>query len=159
MTKQSIRHTLDMWATREQQLTMFASLQDHYFHFKHYEAAKRKDRCRDKLLFNWNDVPQFYHIENVATREQADPNDARLYRLLQQYTETCIDSQVHRACNVVLAKLEESMRRASLNRPWTNQELELISLLVAKRWSDKTSDVAQDKRDIEASLLQFHDHF
>lgn len=159
VTKQSVRHTLDMWATREQLLTMFASLQDHYFHFKIYEAAKRKDRCKDKLLFNWHDVAQFYHIENVATREQADPSDARLYRLLQNYTETCIDSNVHRACNVVLAKLEETMRREALNRPWSNQELELIRLLVAKRWSDKTNDAAQDKHEIEQSQLQFHDHF
>ena len=159
VSKQSVRHTLEMWSTREQMLTMFASLQEHYFHFKHYEPAKRKDRCEDKLLFNWEDVPQFYHIENVATREQADPNDARLYCLLERYTETCIDSEVHRACNVVLAKLEESMRRASLNRPWNTQELELIRLLVAKRWADKTNDVAVDQQAIMQNQLKFHDHF
>ena len=159
VSKQSVQHTLDMWSTREQMLTMFASLQEHYFHFKHYEPAKRKDRCEDKLLFNWENVPQFYHIENVATREQADPNDARLYRLLEKYTETCIDSDVYRACNVVMAKLEESMRRASLNRPWNTQELELIRLLVAKRWADKTNDVATDRQTIMQNQLKFDDHF
>ena len=35
--KQSVRHTLAMWDTKQKQLDMFLSLADHYFHFKKVE--------------------------------------------------------------------------------------------------------------------------
>lgn len=158
-TYQSVENTLAMWSSREQLLTMFASLQQHYFHFKHYEAAKRKDRCQDKLLFNWKDQPAFYHLESVATTEQADRADNRLYRLLQEYSETCVDSNVYRACSTVLQAIEQTMRRASLARPWSNQELELIRMLMAKRYADKSATLDQDRERVQSQLQLYDDHF
>lgn len=144
----SLENTLQMWSTKPQLVAMFSSLQGHYFHFKIFEPAKRKDRCKDKLLFNWNDQPVFYKLENIATREQPDAADHRLYRLLQAYQETAYSPDVYKACDVILQRLEESMRRASLVHPWPKSELQLIQLLLAKRYANHKQTLEQDRAEL-----------
>ena len=47
----SIRNSLEMYDSRDKLLTMFASLSEHYFHFKRYMMGVRKDKCPDRMLF------------------------------------------------------------------------------------------------------------
>lgn len=156
---QSIEHTLAMWSTKPQLLTMFASLQQHYFHFKHYEPAKRKDRCKDKLLFNWQDQPEFYKLQNVATADNPEAADHRLYTLLKKYQETAVGAEIYKACDVILERLEEAMRRASLVHPWPDAELQLIRMLLAKRYQDKSQPIEHDRAMIEQLFADNPDAF
>ena len=47
-------------------LVMFASLARHYFRFKKYEENKRKDRCKDKILFDFDSGAT--SLQNRSTR-------------------------------------------------------------------------------------------
>ena len=69
--KQSIRNTLDMYDSRDKLLMLFASLAQHYFHFKYYEPEQRKDRCKDKVLFQWSEMEYTYKVGKGCIRFQA----------------------------------------------------------------------------------------
>lgn len=48
--KQSVRHTLAMWDTKDKQLNMFLSLADHYFHFKKVEYKHKRNAITEDAL-------------------------------------------------------------------------------------------------------------
>lgn len=121
---QSIRNTLDMYDTDEKLLAMFAALTQHYFHFKHlikrYAFYKeghtsgsplRKDRCPDKLLFNWKSQQMTIKPvkENVAGTDKPDRTMLRLLSYLKEYRETTHDMKIRNTCDVLIAHLTEKM--------------------------------------------------
>ena len=121
---QSIRNTLDMYDTDEKLLAMFAALTQHYFHFKHlikrYAFYKeghtsgnplRKDRCPDKLLFNWKSQQMTIkpEKENVAGTDKPDRALLRLLAYLKEYRDTTHDVKIRNTCDVLIAHLTEKM--------------------------------------------------
>ena len=121
---QSIRNTLDMYDTDEKLLAMFAALTQHYFHFKHlikrYAFYKeghtsgnplRKDRCPDKLLFNWKSQQMTIkpEKENVAGTDKPDRTLLRLLSYLKEYRETTHDIKIRNTCDVLIQHLTEKM--------------------------------------------------
>lgn len=121
---QSIRNTLDMYDSDEKLLAMFAALSQHYFHFKHlikrYAFYKeghtsgnplRKDRCPDKLLFNWKSMQMTIkpEKENVAGTDKPDRTLLRLLSYLKEYRETTHDEKIRNTCDVLIAHLTEKM--------------------------------------------------
>lgn len=123
---QSIRNTLDMYDSDEKLLAMFAALSQHYFHFKHlikrYSFYKeghtsgdpvRKDRCPDKLLFNWKCTQLTIkpEKENVAGNEKPDRSLVRLLALLKQYRDTTHDVKIRNTCDVLITHLSDKMVR------------------------------------------------
>ena len=162
---QSIHHTLGDYFTKQQLLDRFFSLVDHYFHFKHVEylerrgvataaldsvtlnrpedarKLQRKDRCSDKVLFYPKEQAVFYRIDNTATTEPRDKYVNRLLEQIKAYQEHVIDPKVYKACNVLIAKLEEERRFADLSRPWSDTELTAIRLLIAQQMNNKGVNV------------------
>lgn len=121
---QSIRNTLDMYDNDEKLLAMFAALSQHYFHFKHlikrYAFYKeghtsgnplRKDRCPDKLLFNWKSQQMTIkpEKENVAGNDKPDRTLLRLLSYLKEYRETTHDIKIRNTCDVLITHLTEKM--------------------------------------------------
>lgn len=121
---QSIRNTLDMYDTDEKLLAMFAALTQHYFHFKHlikrYAFYKeghtsgnplRKDRCPDKLLFNWKSQQMTIkpEKESVAGNDKPDRTLLRLLSYLKEYRDTTHDMKIRNTCDVLIAHLTEKM--------------------------------------------------
>ena len=121
---QSIRNTLDMYDTDEKLLAMFAALTQHYFHFKHlikrYAFYKeghssgnplRKDRCPDKLLFNWKSQQMTIkpEKENVAGTDKPDRTLLRLLSYLKEYRETTHDMKIRNTCDVLIQHLTDKM--------------------------------------------------
>jgi hypothetical protein len=121
---QSIRNTLDMYDTDEKLLAMFAALTQHYFHFKHlikrYAFYKeghtsgnplRKDRCPDKLLFNWKSQQMTIkpEKENVAGTDKPDRTLLRLLSYLKEYRDTTHDMKIRNTCDVLITHLTEKM--------------------------------------------------
>ena len=121
---QSIRNTLDMYDTDEKLLAMFAALSQHYFHFKHlikrYAFYKeghtsgnplRKDRCPDKLLFNWKSQQMTIkpEKENVAGTDKPDRTLLRLLSYLKEYRDTTHDVKIRNTCDVLITHLTEKM--------------------------------------------------
>lgn len=136
--KQSIRNTLDMYDSREKLLVIFASLTDHYFHFKHlikrYDFYKdghtdgyalRKDRCPDKLLFNWRTQVAIYKVakESVATSERVDTTLARLLSQLKQFRDTTHDEAIRRSAAVIIDYLENRISHNDQSNPINRQDM------------------------------------
>lgn len=123
---QSIRNTLDMYDSDEKLLAMFAALSQHYFHFKHlikrYAFYKeghtsgnplRKDRCPDKLLFNWKSQQMTIkpEKENVAGTDKPDRTLLRLLAYLKEYRETTHDEKIRNTCDILISHLTDKMER------------------------------------------------
>ena len=129
----SIRHTLDMYKSKDALLSMFFSLAEHYFHFKKFKAATRKDRCEDKLLFKTQERNIHYKLENIATTEKPDNRLRHLLQMVEDYRESHVDSNIYKACNTILAKIEEELHTTSWVHPWPMDELTALRLVIAAR--------------------------
>lgn len=100
-------HTLSTYDTKAKQLAMFATLAEHYFHFKKYKPNVRKDRCEDKILFKFSPRDSFYDIQLLAKNS---PLDNRLHRLLsnlRNFREHQPDTKVRDACNVLISYITQ----------------------------------------------------
>lgn len=126
---QSIPNTLDCWDSRAKQLLMFACLQHHYFHFKVYQETivdgeampVRKDRCPDKELFRWDDVPPILYTvghDSLAGSEKPTAEFLTLLHRIKQYRETTKDDKVKQSCDTIIRELEERRHQQELNSPW-----------------------------------------
>ena len=136
--KQSIRNTLDMYNSREKMLILFASLAEHYFHFKHlikrysfYKEghtdgyAMRKDRCPDKLLFNWKSQVAIYKVakDSVATSERVDTTLARLLSQLKQFRDTTHDMAIRKSASVIIEYLENRIGQYDQSNPINRHDM------------------------------------
>ena len=155
----SVRNTLDMYYTREQQLSVFWSLCDHYFHFKKFQAATRKDRCEDKVLFKPALRPTFYKLENVATQSSPDHKLMQLIKRLTEYRDSHVMPDIYKACNTLIEALEREARTTSLVHPWPKSELAIIQQLIARRIHCQDKPLNQDRAEIEALLQLYPDAY
>lgn len=134
---QSLKNTLDCYDCREKLLVMFASLAQHYFHFKKYENNKRKDRCKDKVLFVFSGQQFVYKIGKNDTALGSGTSFKTQYsKLLEKivaYQQSHSSTEIHKACEVLIHSISEENIRADLANPWSNEELEFIKKLLYVR--------------------------
>jgi hypothetical protein len=129
---------------------MFASLAQHYFRFKYYEEGVRKDRCKDKKLFDFSGAQVFYKVG----RDDHAPADnmkevkkwSRLLTLLEQYQVQAFETDVKKACSVLLDALKEDNLRGAAVHMWSRQELAELRTLINVRLDhpEFTYDAALD---------------
>lgn len=139
--KQSIRNTLDMYSSREKLLVLFASLAEHYFHFKYlikrYDFYKdghtdghalRKDRCPDKLLFKWKSQSYVYKVgkDNVATSEKQDRTLARLLAQLKQFRDTTTDITIRKSATIIVDYLENRISHYDQTNPINRHDIAIL---------------------------------
>ena len=145
--KQSIRNTLDMYNSKPKLLILFASLADHYFHFKHlikrynfYQEghssgyALRKDRCPDKLLFRWKDTQTFYKIEkeHVSGNNKPDRSNTRLLGMLKEFRDRTLDREVKASASVIISYLEDNIARHDIANNLTRADIQALRLALAQ---------------------------
>lgn len=99
-------YTLDVFDTRPRLQLIFASLAQHYFHFKYYEPDKRKDRCKDKVLFLFNLTSQFVKIERYTKSSPPDDRLQRIAAMLASFQMFVSDSQVLKAIDTLLCYID-----------------------------------------------------
>lgn len=154
---QSIRNTLDMYDTDEKLLIIFASLSEHYFHFKHlikrydfYREGKsdgyaiRKDRCPDKLLFNWRNPQTIVQVErrNVATNERPNRDLLTLLNRLRAFRDTTLDISVKKSCDVLIHYLENRVANHDQANPLTRAEIDALRHAIRLHVNHPTIDPA-----------------
>ena len=154
---QSIRNTLDMYDTDEKLLIMFASLCQHYFHFKHlikrfkfYAEGKsegyavRKDRCPDKLLFNWQNIDLCYKVEKtqVASADKPDRSLLLLLSKIKEYRNTSHDLSIRQACDVLIEELQRKMEHFDQSNPLTNHDVQALRIALREHIKHPTIDPA-----------------
>lgn len=140
--KRSIHHTLSCYYTDEQLLTVFDSLQRHYFHFKYYDSHQRKDRCRDKVLFDFGKNRTFYKIARDDVASTAVPNyaDQVLLRRLQKYREEHqFDEQQRTAAQIIIDALDEQKMRYTTATPYSREQLAALRMAIHDRLAGRAS--------------------
>lgn len=145
---QSIRNTLEMYDCREKLVTLFAALQQHYFHFKHYEHGKRKDRCDDKVLFVWKGVQRTYKVgrDDITSilgdgAKKAKPYDT-LLRKLREFRQGQVKHDVLNACDIIIKVLEGDILRSDIRNPFSWQELLVLQQTLSRKADGDTTDAA-----------------
>lgn len=140
---QSIRNDLSQYVGRERLLTMFASLANHYFHFKYFDETKRKDRCTDKHLFDFKSPQLLYKVGrekvvgagNVGLRPMLS-----LINKLKYYRETHYGQDIHRACSVLIEAMESDTLRNDMIHPWSHEELTILRAAVSQKFENPDAD-------------------
>lgn len=147
---QSLKNTLEVYSSRENMLVIFASLAQHYFRFKYYEEGKRKDRCKDKILFRWREIEHTYKIGQPDTalgpgNKQFEQWN-RLLIMLERFRPNLQTTDIQKAYNVIVAAVKDEVMRANLINPYSNQELMILKKMIETRinFPEFTYDVALD---------------
>ncbi len=140
--KQSIRNNLDVWSGRENLLAMFASLAQHYFRFKIVEIGKRKDLCKDKVLFRWTANETFYKVEKLASPSDKRKDLERLLSALNNYAATHNEEEFKNAIRVIVKAIDEDQARRFLEHPYSRVELQALQQAIAYRIKHKDIDPA-----------------
>lgn len=159
---QSIRNTLDMYDCRDKLLTLFASLQQHYFHFKHYAKEQRKDRCPDKVLFKWNGLQVTYKVGRDDTlsilgegAKQSRPYDT-LLKKLRLYQQEKPQKDIVEACQVIIRAIEGDYLRSDLRNPFSYHELLALQRALSMKASGDDTDVVVLMQEVK-KLLKLND--
>lgn len=132
---QSLHNTLDCYDCKDKLLTMFAALQQHYFHFKRYVMGQRKDRCPDRRLFNFNIAQTLVKPEHPETLSQRKP-DAQLLVLiknLRNYILVADSMEARQLSSQLLGLLEKLQLRQELENPASYRELIALQTLMQRR--------------------------
>lgn len=139
---QSLRNTLDVYDSRDKLLVMFASLAQHYFRFKKFEPSKRKDRCKDKVLFDFSGSQIVYKIGKPDTALGSGTSFASRYnRLLlkiREFQQTHFRAELHKACEVLINAITEENYKSDLACPWSHEELEFLKKLLYVRTTQRS---------------------
>lgn len=143
--KQSIRNTLDMYDNKEKLLILFASLSQHYFHFKHlikrykfYEEGHssgypvRKDRCPDKLLFRWNQDQTTFKVEKqyVSTSKPPSRELVRLLSMLKEFRDRTVEKDIRTSSNQIIEYIEYRLKQDDMNAPMTREQVEELQTML-----------------------------
>ena len=134
----SIRNNLEMYDSKEKQLTMMDSLIKHYFHFKLVEPGKPKYECKDKVLFKFAQSETFYKVEHPASSMPKSTELQRLLKHLQKYKLTHTRQELQDAVNLIIAAIEQEDLKRHLSTPFNRAEL--IALQEAFRRSKGEAD-------------------
>lgn len=129
-----VSHELSTYDTKAKQLQMFASLVHHYFHFKIFEKGVRKDRCKDKFLFNFDfNKDQIYHLERIAQSTPQPTDEIRLRKALQRFSEKLIEPNVFKATQVVIECLDKRNARTLASCQWDIAQVEELQAILRRR--------------------------
>ena len=159
---QSIRNNLSMYDSREKLITLFAALQQHYFHFKHFVKDQRKDRCPDKVLFKWNGIQRTYKVgrEDISHllgegAKQQRPYDT-LIRKLKEYQQAKPKADVIEACQVIIRAIEGDYLRSDLKNPFSYADLMALQRALSMKADGVDTDVTILMKEVK-ELLKLND--
>ena len=93
---------------------------------------KRKDLCREKKLFRWDEGREFLKVDNVSRESKASTELERLRRAIQRYRNRTLDNKVRSSCDVILTALEDTTiaRHTPDNQ---RSQIEQLRLAIATR--------------------------
>lgn len=138
--KKAIPHTLSLFDSRDKLWQRFQDLAFHYFRFKYFEEGVRKDRCKDKQLFRWNDSTEFYQVQTLPPARKPDNDEEILRRRLSMYRMVHADEKIRQACDVILDEIsKQELRRVSPSAD--PLDVRALQLAIQQRMNCKEEDV------------------
>lgn len=150
-------HDLGCYRTKEQRLEAFAMLAHHYFHFKHYQEGVRKDRCADKVLFDFalNHTP--YVLDRLMAEAPNDAAESALLRKLREYRIVAPDDAARKACDTLISELETSKLRHTMPDYYDRTEAQILQALIAERMGQNPKEPIQQTLDNLAPYFLIQD--
>ena len=140
---QSLRNTLEVYDSREKLLVMIASLQAHYFHFKHYHYGRSKYECEDKLLFRFDTNSTYYQVEHPSSAQPKQNAVLRLLRYLRNYKLTIVETDVRSSIETIIKHLENQDTARLLANPYSKVQLVALQQAIAARLGGSQQDPAK----------------
>lgn len=132
--RKPIAHSLSNYDTPEKLLQMYASLAHHYFHFKVFEPGVRKDRCKDKVLFNFNLAKdEVLKLSHVASSVPLPTDEERLRRALERYREKHFEDNVRKAISVLLENIDHTQLTTLASVRWNVDEIRELRAILRRR--------------------------
>ena len=151
-THLSKRNDLSMYLNRESLIPMYASLVNHYFHFKKFEEGVRKDRCEDKTLFNFTERG-VYRVEKPAASKADCKALVSLKQRIENYRYIHFDESIRKACDIIINAIDKEMLSKQASVPTDASEIALLRLLLSYNIKQKDeSTKVFDKRVFEKML-------
>ena len=132
-------YTLDTFDTHERRLIIFASLARHYFRFKYYEPDKRKDRCKDKVLFDFSTLDYFVKVERVTKGTKPDNRWKRIRTMLLTFDMMTSDQQATKAIETLLAYVDQMLLNEMVTFE-TTAEIKALQALIRERVNGHRND-------------------
>lgn len=126
-------NTLDVYAMPEQLLVVFESLAQHYFHFKKFKAGQRKDRCPDKILFEFTSQDELIKLDRAATHKPKSKPLERLKARLEEFRVTHFNDNVRQSCDVLIQFIDTLLTGSITNDPYNRALVALIQQAIAYR--------------------------
>lgn len=146
-------HSLDMYDTREKLLQVFASLAMHYFHFKIYEDGVRKDRCRDKILFDFSALDTFYTVDRLASHTANNTVAQRLLAYLRNYALCHPYGEGYNLTKELIKIIEREILRNMNNPDYSHADIIALQQLIAQRIQGiKQDSIQQQLNDILTTI-------
>lgn len=140
--KKPIANTLSCYDTDAKLLQMFASLAHHYFHFKYYEKDKRKDRCRDKVLFHFDFAKDsLVKLSRVSQSKPQSTDDDRLRKALVRYEQNHFEPTIKKACGVILDEIQRDKVRTLSSNRWDARQIAELQAILSRRMSLPEEDM------------------
>lgn len=153
---QSLRNTLECYEGRDKLLVMFASLANHYFHFKKYKIGKRKDRCADKILFDFSGTQITYKLSTndpiAGSGTKLQERWQQLINKIRAFQSTHPGPEVFKACEVLISTMTEDGERNDLANPWSREELETMRWLMNIRTKHRELDYEAAMKEVKKLL-------
>lgn len=152
--KRAIRHTLSLFDSPDKVWQRFQDLAFHYFRFKYREykdeekaiarialnehagvvdkELKRKDRCREKVLFKWDDDHEFLQVDRVPPPQKPERDDQILLKRLRMLRLTTSDMKIRDACDALIEALEKrELRRLTPNHQF--KEMQVLQAVIRQK--------------------------
>lgn len=145
-------HMPASYNTKKDQLQAFEQLCRHYFHFKVYEEGVRKDRCKDKVLFKFDEDSQTYVLDRLLTDKPTDKSLDALLKRLRTYMVVTRDEDARTACRSLIDHIEREKIQGSMANPYDATELVLLQQLVGYHIKHPTVPIEETKDYINALL-------
>ena len=140
----SIPNKPELYYRKDTILGIFASLADHYFHFKLYNYGLDKYHSRDKVLFDFGKRSIIYKIEKTAQPDAKDRKTDILKRLLEEYRQVHFEEDIRNACDVLLDKLTESQIGECSSSKFSKEEIRALQIAIKQRIEEKESNKHTD---------------
>lgn len=146
-------HTLSTYDTPLKLEIIFASLALHYFRFKYYEEGVRKDRCKDKVLFDFSANDTFFKIDRLASHTAKTKPRQRLINLLHNYDLITTEPEVHKAIAILVDYIERDILRDMNEQGTLTTDILALQRLIADRTRGiKDKSAAQQLEELETYL-------
>lgn len=153
--KEVRQHALGDYMTKLQQLEAFAYLAHHYFHFKKYEADKRKDRCEDKILFDFGLNHDPYKLDVLLTDNKPNNQWDALVKRLQIYAIANPSQAKH--ANAIIDAVKRSKLISLIPGDFNKEAIQLLQLLMQERTAQNPKEPLEDTlarlKDIQGDLF------